>query len=58
MPYNKSQVRLFQMVKHGKATRSHMSPARASQMLTEAGQSHDSGHKKKMRPGARMLTRG
>ncbi len=54
MPYNDAQVRLFQMVKHGKAHKKGMSARTASKMLSEAGQSHDSGHP---RTAAKKLSR-
>jgi hypothetical protein len=49
MPYNDSQVRLFQMAKHGKIHRKGLSPGKASKILAEAGQTHSSGHPQKKR---------
>jgi hypothetical protein len=46
MPYTAKQVRLFQMIKHGKVKRKGLSAGKAAKMLTEAGQSRSSGHKK------------
>jgi hypothetical protein len=53
MPYGSKQVRLFQMIKHGKIMRKGLSPGKASKLLAEAGQSHKSGHK-----GSRILSKG
>ncbi len=53
MPYNSAQVRLFQMVKHGKAHKKGLSPAKASSLLSEAGQSKSSGHASKVLSGKR-----
>lgn len=47
MPYPASTVRLFQMVRHGKAHRKGLSSGKAAALLSEAGQSHDSGQPKK-----------
>lgn len=45
MPYDNAQVRLFQMIAHGKAPgRKGLSPKKAKSLLTEAGQSHNNGH--------------
>lgn len=44
MPYNDAQVRLFQMVAHGKIKRKGLTPGKAAALLSEAGQSHNSGH--------------
>lgn len=48
MPYDPAQVRLFQMIAHGKAApHKGLSKGKAAKLLAEAGQSHDSGHKHK-----------
>lgn len=55
MPYDAAQVRLFQMVKHGKIKRKGLSPGKAAALLSEAEQSRSSGHGKS---AARILARG
>lgn len=52
MPYDPAQVRLFQMAAHGKIKRKGLSPGKAASLLSEAGQSHNSGH-----PATRALTK-
>ena len=44
MPYQPQQVRLFQMIAHGKAAqRRGLSETKARSLLQEAGQQHETG---------------
>lgn len=58
MPYDAKQVRLFQMVRHGKLKRPGLSSRTAGKLLKEAGQSKDSGHPTKKRRASHALVRG
>jgi hypothetical protein len=52
VPYNDAQVRLFQMVKHGKIRRKGVTKGKAASLLSEAGQSHNPGHPMKKHASA------
>lgn len=54
MPYSDRQVKLFQGIAHGSIKKPGLTRGKASKMLAEAGQSKQSGHKRRSSAASKL----